>query len=117
MDPLHISVVLLILLFLWNGRHRWGRNLPPALRRVPLLGHLPILLIAFQFDNASTCIRRWCQKLSESSCSFCHGLILTQSEDTDILYFEVAGFSALVIDKYDAAVEILGKRSWNYSDR
>ena len=37
--------------------------------------------------------------------------------DTDIIHLDVAGKSIVVLDSYEAAVELLEKRSKVYSDR
>ena len=44
-------------------------------------------------------------------------LTLSSPPDTDIIHLDVAGKSIVVLDSYEAAVELLEKRSKVYSDR
>ncbi|KAJ3516113.1 hypothetical protein NLJ89_g1321 [Agrocybe chaxingu] len=70
--------------------------LPPGPKRLPLIGNVLDLPHKFEWET----YHKWCKDLS-----------------TDILYLNFAGTNVVVLDTYEAAYDLLDKRSSIYSGR
>ncbi|CAA7261124.1 unnamed protein product [Cyclocybe aegerita] len=70
--------------------------LPPGPKRLPLIGNILDLPRKFEWET----YHKWCAELN-----------------TDILYLNFAGTNVVVLDTYEAAYDLLEKRSSIYSGR
>ncbi|KLO05956.1 cytochrome P450 [Schizopora paradoxa] len=87
------SILSFILLRCWNRRHRFP--LPPGPPRLPILGNM------FQFPAT----RQWEKALDWGKT---YG---------DMIYLEIAGKPMPIVNSHRVAVDLLTKRSANYSSR
>ncbi|KAI5888148.1 cytochrome P450 [Schizophyllum commune H4-8] len=91
-----LAVLVGIVAYLYSRRRRDALPLPPGPRKLPLVGNLFDMPKRFEWEKYMD----WAKEF-----------------DTDILHLDVAEKSIVVLDSYEAAVELLEKRSKMYSDR
>ncbi|KAE9388006.1 cytochrome P450 [Gymnopus androsaceus JB14] len=100
LNPAIIVVVIFGLAFVAFHRRNSGFNrklpLPPGPTKLPLLGNVLDMPSSFQWIKFS----QWAEEF-----------------DSDILHLEVAGADYIVLNSYDAATDLLEKRSNVYSSR
>ncbi|KAL1759497.1 cytochrome P450 [Schizophyllum commune] len=98
-DPLQIvaSISALGALWLWYRGSRSGRYpLPPGPKKLPILGNLFDLPSSYEWEDYA----KWAKE-----------------HNTDILHLDVCGQSIIVLDTYEACLDLLEKRSRYYSSR
>ncbi|KAE9397655.1 cytochrome P450 [Gymnopus androsaceus JB14] len=99
LNPAITVAAVLGLVFLAWHRNRGSTHklpLPPGPKKLPLLGNILDMPSSFQWIKFS----QWAEKF-----------------DSDILHLEVAGVNYIVLNSYDAAIDLLEKRSSIYSSR
>jgi len=90
-----VVLALAVLFYLKNGR-RSSLKLPPGPRKLPLLGNLLDLPSGFEWETYA----RWGREFN-----------------SDVIHLAAAGSNIVVLNTFDAAVELLDKRSSRYSSR
>ena len=98
---------------LWLYR-RWIRTnlpLPPGPRPLPIIGNLLDMPTGFDWET----YHRWAKNFGQYFSQVCP--IHDRVSDSDIIYVNAAGTSIVVLNSYDAAIELLEKRSNIYSSR
>ncbi|KAK1219050.1 hypothetical protein PQX77_018240 [Marasmius sp. AFHP31] len=95
-SPAPIAIAALAITFLLGRRWRRGLPLPPGPKGYPIIGNLLDMPRSFPGPN----FEKMGKKL-----------------DTDIVYLTVGGKNILVLNSYEAAWELLEKRSSIYSSR
>ncbi|KIM42409.1 hypothetical protein M413DRAFT_18664 [Hebeloma cylindrosporum] len=100
MIDLLAGLAFIITLYLYVARIvRWRKGalpLPPGPKRLPLVGNLFVMPKTLEWET----YHQWSQELN-----------------TDVLHVDAAGTNIIVLDSYQAAVDLLEKRSSIYSGR
>ncbi|KAL1751253.1 cytochrome P450 [Schizophyllum commune] len=94
--PILLSALAGIAVYLLSRRRRDALPLPPGPKKLPLVGNLFDMPNSFEWER----YMEWAKEFG-----------------TDIIHLDVAGKSIVVLDTYEAAIELLEKRSKDYSDR
>ncbi|KZV94234.1 cytochrome P450 [Exidia glandulosa HHB12029] len=90
-----ISVAVAFLLAVALGRSRWRTRLPPGPRRVPIFGNA----LSIPVNDAWLQFAQW------------------RKEHGSLVYLELLGQPALVLNTHRAAIDLLTRRARIYSDR
>ncbi|CAA7268859.1 unnamed protein product [Cyclocybe aegerita] len=98
LDTLFVSLTLFLLYRLYERKSRLhGRlPLPPGPKGLPIVGNIWDIPAEYEWKT----YHKWCKEL-----------------DTDLLHLNLAGTSMIIIDTFDAATELLDRRSSLYSGR
>ena len=110
------AVFLIIALVIWYSilYRRTGRPLPPGPKRLPIIGNLfnmPTTIPSAEKYHELT------QKYGTCWYSQPDSLDTEASSTGDIVYLSVLGRRMVILGSYEAASELLDKRSAIYSDR
>ncbi|KAJ3516111.1 hypothetical protein NLJ89_g1328 [Agrocybe chaxingu] len=94
-DAIVLSVVVAALYWI-KSKSRRGLPLPPSHRGLPIIGNLRDVPYDSQWETYHD---------------------MSKKLDTDILYLDMFGSNVIVLDTYEAAIDLLEKRSSIYSGR
>ena len=104
---------------LWIYR-RWTRSplvylpLPPGPKPLPIIGNLLDMPTSFNWEA----YHKWAKEFGVYIMHSCFIIDCSITvADSDIIYANAAGTSIVILNSYDAATELLDKRSNIYSDR
>ncbi len=109
-----VTIIFIFLLCWRERRHRSNVPLPPGPKGLPIVGNL--FRLATSGSTLWEAASEWGKTYGEKNvlknvlkvqCHICR----------DMVYFEVAGFSMLIINSHDVAVDLFCKRSSVYSSR
>ncbi|KAL1742445.1 cytochrome P450 [Schizophyllum fasciatum] len=96
-DPvLATTIVVAVMVFLLIRRPKRAYALPPGPRKLPIIGNLLDMPRSFEWEQYSA----WAKEF-----------------DTDIIHLEVVGQHIIVLNSYEACIDLLDKRSKLYSSR
>ncbi len=111
---------VLVITFLWLRllQRRQAVVLPPGPKGYPLIGNIFDMMVSGLWEVAQKWGTRYGVSLDAPRGTAVHHLIGSRPSLTgDLIYLSSFGQSMIVINSYDIAVELLEKRSLNYSDR
>jgi hypothetical protein len=96
----------------WRSGQRHRRHLPPGPKKLPLIGNLLSMPSGAQWETFT----KWGKEYG--SCLIPRTNIhLMPSIDSDIIHANALGTSMVILNSYEAAVNLLDKRSGIYSSR
>jgi hypothetical protein len=116
MTSLLQSCVIFVVIAIWFRLQHQRRNLPPGPWRIPLLGNAHQLAGAIVRGLPVT---GWCHQMCSAlglSVLVIPYTILPFSE-TEIMLLDAAGIQLVLLDTYEAAIELFVKRHKRYSTR